>query len=62
MGMVLVALRIALSPMLAGHTMLQVGALAALVCAGLAAFAALALGLGIADWRDILGRLRRQPA
>jgi hypothetical protein len=62
MGMVLAALRIALVPMLAGHTMLQVGALAALVCAGLATFAALTLGLGIADWRDILGRLRRQPA
>jgi putative peptidoglycan lipid II flippase len=62
MGGVLAALRIALAPMLAGHTMLQVGALAALVCAGLATFAALTLGLGIADWRDVLGRLRRQPA
>jgi len=36
--------------------------LAMLVCAGLVTFAALALGLGIADWRDLLGRLRRQPA
>jgi hypothetical protein len=39
-----------------------VGALAVLVGAGLATFAALALVLGIADWRDLMGRLRRQPA
>ena len=32
------------------------------VCAGLAAFALLALAFGIADWRGLLGRLRRQPA
>jgi len=62
MGVVLAALRIALAPILAGHAMLQLGALAALVCVGLAAFSALALGLGIADWRDLLGRRRRQPA
>ena len=37
---------------------LQVAALALLVCAGLATFAALALAFGIADWRDLLGRLR----
>jgi putative peptidoglycan lipid II flippase len=61
-GIVLAALRVTLAPMLLGHTMLQVGALAMLVCAGLATFSALALGLGIADWRDLLGRLRRQPA
>jgi hypothetical protein len=36
--------------------------LVALVGAGLAAFSLLALALGIADWRDLLGRLRRQPA
>jgi putative peptidoglycan lipid II flippase len=62
MGVVLAALRIALAPMLAGHAMLQIGVLAALVCAGLATFAALALGLGIADWRELLRRLRRRPA
>jgi putative peptidoglycan lipid II flippase len=62
MGVVLAALRIALAPMLSGHTMLQVGALAVLVCAGLAAFAALALMLGIADWRDLMRRRHRQPA
>jgi len=41
---------------------LRVGALAGLVGAGLAVFALLALVFGIADWRDLLGRLRRQPA
>src|SRR5215471_8575543 len=62
MGVVLAALRIALAPMLSGHTMLQVGALAVLVCAGLTAFVMLALILGIADWRDLMRRRRRQPA
>ena len=62
MGAVLAALRVGLAPMLVGHNMLQVGALAGLVCAGLVAFAVLALGFGIADWRDLMGRLRRQPA
>ena len=62
MGAVLVALRMALAPMLAGPTMSQLGALVALIGAGLATFGVLALGLGIADWRDLLGRLRRQPA
>jgi len=37
-------------------------ALVALVAAGLATFALLTLALGIADWRGLLGRLRRQPA
>jgi putative peptidoglycan lipid II flippase len=62
MGVILAALRTALTPLLAGHTILQLGALAALVCTGLAAFATLGLAFGIADWRDVLGRLRRQPA
>jgi putative peptidoglycan lipid II flippase len=62
MGAVLAALLIALAPMLAGPAIMQVGALAGLICAGLVAFAILALGLGIADWRGLLGRLRRQPA
>jgi hypothetical protein len=48
--------------MLVGHTMLQVGALAVLVSAGLGAFATLALMLGIADWRDLMRWRRRQPA
>jgi len=62
MGVVLAVLRIALAPVLTGHAMLQVGALAVLVCAGLAAFGVLTLGFGIADWRELLGRRRRQPA
>lgn len=62
MGAVLVLLRVALASTLAGPAVLRVGALAALVCAGLAAFALFALALGIADWRDLLGRRRRQPA
>jgi hypothetical protein len=41
---------------------LRVCTLAALVGAGLAAFSLLAIALGIADWRDLLGRLRRQAA
>src|SRR5499427_2275997 len=62
MGAVLAVLRVGLAPMLAGHTMLQVGALAVLVCAGLTAFAMLAFILGIADWRALIRRRRRQPA
>jgi len=62
MGVVLAVLRIALAPMLTGRVMLQAGALAALVCTGLATFGALALGLGVADWRNLLRRGRRQPA
>jgi putative peptidoglycan lipid II flippase len=62
MGGVLTALRIALAPMLTGPALLQVVALAVLISAGLATFAMLVLGFGIADWRNLLGRLRRQPA
>jgi putative peptidoglycan lipid II flippase len=58
----LAALRFALAPMFAGPPLVQTGALALLVCAGVATFAALGLALGIADWRDLLGRVRRQPA
>jgi putative peptidoglycan lipid II flippase len=62
MGVVLAGLRMALDPMLIGPDILRAFALAGLVCVGLACFAVLALVLGIADWRDLLGRLRRQPA
>jgi putative peptidoglycan lipid II flippase len=62
MGLVLALLRVVLVPALAGPVILRVCTLAALVGAGLAAFFFLALALGIADWRDLLGRLRRQPA
>ncbi len=62
MGVVLAGLRVALTPMFAGPSILQVGALIGLVSAGLAVFAVLVPGLGIADWRDLWERLRRQPA
>jgi putative peptidoglycan lipid II flippase len=62
MGAALALLRLALGPALAGPLPMRVGALAALVAAGLAVFAALTLALGVADWRGLIGRLRRQPA
>jgi len=62
MGAVLVALRIALAPMFTAPLLVQMGALALLVSAGLLVFTALSFALGIADWRDLAGRLRRQPA
>jgi putative peptidoglycan lipid II flippase len=62
MGLVLEMLQSVLGPALAGSSIGRIGALAMLVAAGLAAFALLALVLGVADWRDLLGRLRRQPA
>jgi len=62
MTAILVALRYLLAPALAAGAMPRFAALAALIAAGLAAFAALALGLGVTDWRELRGRLRRQPA
>jgi len=62
MGAVLALSRIVLDPALAGPSLVRVGALTALVAAGLAAFALLALAFGVLDWRGLLGRLRRQPA
>jgi putative peptidoglycan lipid II flippase len=62
MGAVLAMLRLVLAPTLAAPGMAPMGALAALICAGLATFALLGLGLGLADWRVVLGRLRRLPA
>jgi putative peptidoglycan lipid II flippase len=62
MGAVLVLLRIWLAPALAALPLVRVAALAALVAAGLASFAVFALALGVGDWRELWGRLRRQPA
>jgi putative peptidoglycan lipid II flippase len=62
MGAALRLLLAAAGPALAGPVSLRVGALVGLVLAGLAAFALAVLVLGVADWRDLLGRLRRQPA
>ncbi len=62
MAGVLVALRFLLAPALAGPALLRLAALAGLVAAGLVAFALLILALGVTDWRELRGRLRRQPA
>jgi len=62
MGIVLALLRLALDPALAGPPFVRISALVALIAAGLATFALLTLALGVADWRGLLGRLRRQPA
>jgi putative peptidoglycan lipid II flippase len=62
MGGTLRLLLLAAAPALAGATALRIAALAGLVAAGFAVFALAILALGVADWRDLLGRLRRQPA
>jgi putative peptidoglycan lipid II flippase len=62
MGAVLALLRIPLAAALTGPAPVRIAALLALVGAGFAVFGVLALALGIADWRGLLGRLRRQPA
>ena len=62
MGAVLEVLRIAVAPAFAGPVLVRMMVLVGLIGAGLAAFTALALVLGVADWRDLLGRVRRQPA
>jgi putative peptidoglycan lipid II flippase len=62
MGLVLALLRSALAPALTASAPFRISALAVLCGAGLAAFALLALALGIADLRVLWGRLRRQPA
>jgi putative peptidoglycan lipid II flippase len=62
MGLVLEMVQSVLGPALAGSSIARIGALALLVAAGLTVYALLALVLGVADWRGLLGRLRRQPA
>ncbi|MGC2415319.1 MAG: murein biosynthesis integral membrane protein MurJ [Stellaceae bacterium] len=65
MATILVGLRFALAPALAGPTLLRLGALAGLIAAGLFSFAALVLVFGVTDWRELRGRLMRsggQPA
>jgi putative peptidoglycan lipid II flippase len=62
MGGALRLLLIAASPALGGAAAWRIGALAGLVGAGLAAFAVAVIALGVADWRHLLGRGRRQPA
>jgi putative peptidoglycan lipid II flippase len=62
MAALLVVARGALAPFLLPGTLVGLGALAALVAAGIASFALLALVLGVAEWRDVKRRLRRQAA
>ncbi len=62
MGAVVALLRMALGPAFTGPALVRIAALAGLVGGGLAAFALLALASGIADWRDLWERLRRQAA
>jgi len=62
MGGVLVPLRLAIGTAFTGTLAVRIAALLGLVGAGFAAFAVLALALGIVDWRQLLGRRRRQPA
>ena len=59
---ILVGLRLLLTPALAGPALLRLGALAALIAAGLLSFGGLILALGVTDWRELRGRMRRQPA
>jgi putative peptidoglycan lipid II flippase len=62
MAAVLIALRAALGPALAGATLTRLMALAGLVAAGVLTFGALILALGVTHWRELRGRFRRQPA
>ncbi|HWB48813.1 MAG TPA: murein biosynthesis integral membrane protein MurJ [Stellaceae bacterium] len=62
MGAALTALRAALAPALAGATTLRLGALAALVAAGLVVFLALSVALGVVSWRELRGQFGRLPA
>jgi putative peptidoglycan lipid II flippase len=62
MAAVLIGLRTALAPLLGEAMLWRLIALAGLVSAGLVAFLLLILALGVIDWRDLRGRLGRQPA
>jgi putative peptidoglycan lipid II flippase len=62
MGVVLVLMRSALAPALTAAAPIRITALACLCGIGLTTFGILALALGIADWRALRSRLRRQPA
>jgi putative peptidoglycan lipid II flippase len=62
MGLALALLRSVMAPALSAAVPLRIAALAGLCGAGLAAFAVLAVAFGVADWRALWGRLRRQPA
>ncbi len=62
MGAVLLLLRLSFGAAIAGSGAARIAILAGLVGAGMGSFALLALALGVAEWRQLWGRLRRQPA
>jgi putative peptidoglycan lipid II flippase len=62
MAAVLIGLRFALGPLLAGASAWRLVALTGLVTGGLATFLLLILALGVARWRELRGQFGRQPA
>jgi len=62
MGLVLVGLRAALEPALAGEMLLRLAALCGLVAGGLIAFLVLIMILGVTGWRQLRGQFGRQSA
>ncbi|HEV2547501.1 MAG TPA: murein biosynthesis integral membrane protein MurJ [Stellaceae bacterium] len=62
MGALLLILEYLLANAFAGHFAARLAALAVLVGGGLAGFALLALGFGVADWQELRRRFRRQAA
>jgi putative peptidoglycan lipid II flippase len=62
MAAAVLALRLALAPALAGPIALRLAALAGLIAAGVVIFTVLILLLGVTDWRELRGQLRRLPA
>jgi putative peptidoglycan lipid II flippase len=62
MGAVLLLMRAAFGVALTGPPLLRIGTLAGFIAVGLVSFILFALVLGVAEWRELWGRLRRQPA
>jgi putative peptidoglycan lipid II flippase len=62
MGAVLLLLRAAFGVVLAGPPLLRIAALGGFIAVGLVSFVLFALVLGVTEWRELWGRLRRQPA
>ncbi len=62
MAAILVGLRLLLDPAVAGPALMRLATLALMILAGIVAFAALVLALGVTDWRELRGQLRRQAA
>jgi putative peptidoglycan lipid II flippase len=62
MAAVLIALRVALDPVLQAGAAWRLAALTGLVTAGFAVFLLLVVALGVVRWRDVRGQFGRQPA